>query len=450
MAFKSKNSSSSRSKQQYKLKPRLKQREVYPIQAYLKSPETARMYTWHFNTFLKYLGMKKDAELLQLDPKDLESKIIKYLVDHMSVKNHLKKSTVETAMHSIFSFCTMNDIGINRKKIAKLIPPDEDHKEDRSYTREEIAELLRQSTDERFRAVILLMANGMRVGAIPELQLQDLIPKSIGPNGEILDDDSGVEKLYQIWVYARSAKHKYYMFCTPECRIAIDKYKVTREDKGEDISIKTSPLIRTQFDKGDSRKPMALTVNSIKKTIERTIQRARLSTKGSVAMTHGLRKFAITQMIKAKVDYEVREYVSGHRHSRGLDTSYDRLTPNERLQMWSPCINLMTINEELRLRKKLQVVEETAQKLASLEAKYKKEHQEWGAVKDQVAELRKMFSAIDSDELKRRTFDSMYQEGAAVVLDQYNESGPAAGKEVGPPYNSGTYSRMRRKQSKSK
>ena len=46
----------------------------------------------------------------------------------------------------------------------------ETHSEDRSYTRQEIAELLRQSTDERFRAVILLMANGLRVGAIPELE----------------------------------------------------------------------------------------------------------------------------------------------------------------------------------------------------------------------------------------------------------------------------------------
>ena len=94
--------------------------------------------------------MKKDVELLQLDPKDLESKIIEYLCDHLSVSKQLKKNTVETAMAAIFSFCTMNDIFINKRKIAKLIPPDEDHKEDRSYTREEIAELLRQSTDEQF------------------------------------------------------------------------------------------------------------------------------------------------------------------------------------------------------------------------------------------------------------------------------------------------------------
>ena len=383
--------------------------EVYPIHAYLKSPETARMYTWHFNTFLKYLGMKKDAELLQLDPKDLESKIIKYLVDYMSIKNHRKKSTVETAMHAIFSFCTMNDIFINRKKIAKLIPPDENHKEDRSYTHDEIAELFRQSTDERFRAVILLMANGIRVGGIPTLELRDLIPKSIGPNGEILDDDTGAEKLYQIWVYNRSTKHRYYMFVTPECRIAIDKYLAYRASKHENLSIKTSPLIRTQFDKEDANKPRKLSVNSIKKTIERTIQRARLSTKGSVAMTHGLRKFAISQMIKAKVDYEVREYVSGHRHSRGLDTSYDRLTPNERLEMWAPAINLLTIDKSFRLDKELKVVEgkmnqkiaEQEQEIARLKAKEHEDSKALGELSKEFNEMKYLLGQLSKKSQKQ-------------------------------------------------
>ena len=58
-------------------------------------------------------------------------------------------------------------------------------------------------------------------------------------------------------------------------------------------------------------------------------------------------------------------YVSGHRHSRGLDTSYDRLTPDERLQEWSKAINLLTIDESLHLKKNWQVLEgEQEQKLA--------------------------------------------------------------------------------------
>ena len=78
-------------------------------------------------------------------------------------------------------------------------------------------------------------------------------------------------------------------------------------------------------------------------------------------------------MIKAKVDYEVREYVSGHRHSRGLDTSYDRLTPDERLQEWSKAINLLTIDKSLHLEKKLQVLEgEQARTIQELRAQVDK------------------------------------------------------------------------------
>jgi hypothetical protein len=214
----------------------------------------------------------------------------------------------------------------------------------------------------------------MRVGAIPELQIRDLIPKSIGPNGEILDGDSGIEKLYQILVYERSHANRYYTFCTPECRQSIDKYLASRADKGEDVFIpnnkNTAPLIREQFSEEDVLKPEKLSVYTFKKAIGRTIKRARLKTTGGeVAMTHGFRKFAITQMIKSKVDYEVREFVSGHRHSRGLDVSYDRSEVKDRLLEWSKAINLLTINEELRLTKQLKAEQgENAQKITELEA----------------------------------------------------------------------------------
>jgi integrase len=366
--------------------------------------------------------------------------IIEYLFDHLS-KDH-KKRTVQMAMSAIFRFCMMNDLMINKRKISMQIKPDENHTDDRAYSQGELEELVRQSTDERFRAVILLMAStGMRVGAIPDLEIRDLIPKSIGPNGEILDGDAGVEKLYQIWVYRRSPESKYYTFCTPECRQSIDKYLASRAKEGEDVSINdknTAPLIREQFSKEDVLKPQKLSVYTFKKAIGRTIKRAGLSTKGEVAMTHGFRKFAITQMIKAKVPYEVREFVSGHRHSRGLDTSYDRLNANERLERWAPAINYLTINEELKLRKQLKVVTEgQAQEIAALQSKY-------DALESKYKEIDKLLGSIDNDELRRKTFDSMYQEGAAVVQDQYNESA-AGGKEVGPPYNSNTYKQLKSK-----
>src|SRR5262245_3207348 len=125
MAYKSKSrskrssSSSSSTLQQHK--------EIYHVDAYLKSNETKRMYIWHFNRFLNYYKIKQDSELLGYDTKRLESMIIEYLFDHLT-KDH-KKRTVQMAMSAIFRFCIMNDLMINRRKISMQIQPDENHTE---------------------------------------------------------------------------------------------------------------------------------------------------------------------------------------------------------------------------------------------------------------------------------------------------------------------------------
>jgi hypothetical protein len=73
-----------------------------------------------------------------------------------------------------------------------------------------------------------------------------------------------------------------------------------------------------------------------------------------VQRSHGFRKFAITQMKLAKVDWGDREYLVGHRHSRGLDENYDRTDESDRLQEYLKAVDLLTINEENRLKTKVQ------------------------------------------------------------------------------------------------
>lgn len=67
-----------------------------------------------------------------------------------------------------------------------------------------------------------------------------------------------------------------------------------------------------------------------------------------VKQSHGFRKFAITQMIKAKVDYDSREYLVGHKSSRGLGVSYARTSEEDRLQEWSKAIPLLEVNPTRR------------------------------------------------------------------------------------------------------
>ena len=73
-----------------------------------------------------------------------------------------------------------------------------------------------------------------------------------------------------------------------------------------------------------------------------------------VMRSHEFRKFAITQMIKAKLDFSTREFLVGHRYSRGLDVNYDRTSEEDRLQEYLKAIDLLTISPENRLRKEIQ------------------------------------------------------------------------------------------------
>ena len=133
-----------------------------------------------------------------------------------------------------------------------FVPPDEDHKENRAYTRKEIEKLIKES-DSRYRVLFLLMANGMRIGALPDLQIGDLTayPLPLKETNAKAKEKEELQKVYQIWVYNRSKKGRYYTFVTPETTQAIDDYLKFRKEQGEDITKETSPLIRDQFSLGD-------------------------------------------------------------------------------------------------------------------------------------------------------------------------------------------------------
>jgi hypothetical protein len=75
--------------------------------------------------------------------------------------------------------------------------------------------------------------------------------------------------------------------------------------------------------------------------------------------THGLRKLAITQMKHAHLDFNDREYLVGHKHSRGLDIHYDRTTEEDRLTEYVKAIPLLTIDPTQRLKQKSSVKEKS-------------------------------------------------------------------------------------------
>lgn len=114
-----------------------------------------------------------------------------------------------------------------------------------------------------------------------------------------------------------------------------------------------------------------------------------------VMASHGFRKFCITQMKKAKVDFNDREVLVGHRQSRGLDVNYDRTTEEDRLQEFLKAINFLTISPKNRLRAKVAEQEQTIQQKLT-----EKDKQIEGMMRKQEQFEHLIQSLIDSGQLK--------------------------------------------------
>jgi hypothetical protein len=71
-----------------------------------------------------------------------------------------------------------------------------------------------------------------------------------------------------------------------------------------------------------------------------------------IARAHGFRKLVTTNMVRAKVNPEAREMLLGH--SIGLNKAYYRPCEDELLEEYLKAVDMLTINEENRLRKQVE------------------------------------------------------------------------------------------------
>ena len=285
------------------------------------------------------------------------------------------------------TFYDLNDVALSKKKIYRYLGEEERPIENRGYNTEEISKMLEVS-DERARAIILVLAStGIRIRAIIELKLEDLI---------IIPDYS----LYQVRVYSDS-NQQYLTFTSPEAAKAIDVYLNYREKYGERLTPK-SPLFRDQFDREDvvsihDVKPLKL--RTVERLISRTVEKSGIRTveritelhseKGkirkNVKLTAGFRKFFDTQLIYARMEPRTKELFMGH--SIGLDDHY--FTPGDTyvLQEYLKEVDNLTINEENRLRIK---VEELTKKKNEIETMEFKHREEIATIREQMNQVMMM------------------------------------------------------------
>ena len=310
----------------------------------LDSEYTKKYYKFCLEKFLKHYKLDLDS-FLKLPQEDMANLIIKYLVE-IKISKQYKNLMSASLKHA----CEINDVVLNWRKIKKFINSEKTGNEtngrDRAYTDKEILKLL-GFCDQRVKTIFLILAStGLRTGALPSLKLRDL---------------KKIDDLYKIIAYSGDTE-EYFTFCTPECAKEIDTYLDFRKRYGEKIT-GDSYLLTKKFDtsvriEGFTGKPFRK--NSIPTMLEDFVRNSGLRTidhnnphkRKEIPILHGFRKFFTTQLVNSKLNPEIREMLLGHKI--GLASAYYKPTEQEMLNEYLKAVNLLTINEENRLKLELE------------------------------------------------------------------------------------------------
>ncbi|MFI5405697.1 MAG: hypothetical protein ACHQ1D_04205 [Nitrososphaerales archaeon] len=217
-------------------------------------------------------------------------------------------------------------------------------------------------------------------------------------------------ELYQITVY-EDEPEEYVAFCSSECKnFGILPYLQMRQRFGEVIT-KDSPLIREQFDKKDqfaiahsrrvkepalARKLTDLAeATGIRTRIQLTEGQKAASIRKEIPVCNGFRRFFSTQLVNSDLQAEKRWLLEGH-NLKGNDMSYVRVTTEDLLSQYMKAVDNLTINEENRLRRKVEKLEEEQNEVAQMRLKHERE------MKEMREEMQTKFSQIlDKIDLKK-------------------------------------------------
>jgi integrase len=301
----------------------------------IKSKATRSKYRSYLKKYLELTGMTVKELLAEKDPKVIADQIIDLII---KMKNEGKSwGAIHNYVAMIQALYKINDIVLNVAKINKFLPEHRRvRKNDRGYTHEEISKML-EFCDIRTRVIVLLLAStGMRIGALPLLRIGNI--------------DN-----YKITVYEND-KEEYFSFMTPECKQAVDNYIDMRLRYGEKIN-DDSYLIREQFDIRDKfaiAKSRSLSVETLLWKLKAIAKRSNVRNK-QVPIAHGFRKFFTTQLVNSDVKTEISEMLQGHKI--GLASCYYRPTEQKMYEEYQKAVNLLTINEENRLKIKVELLE---------------------------------------------------------------------------------------------
>lgn len=314
----------------------------------LRTEETRCHYALHLRRFCRFHGCTPEA-LLKDSLEESKSKVLKYIYHLKSVarptagkgpKGSISVNSLPTMLNGVQSFYEFYEVSLNWKKYRKMLP-EKAVSDLRSYQREEIRALLLHADLRDTVLIMLMLAAGPRVGALPELRFKHL---------STLGDGIGILR-----IYPNSAQSHYVSLLTPEAMKAIEEYKKARKAYGEKVT-EESWLVREKFSEFGVKRnnPKQLTKQAIYKSITRLMDKAKIKDP-RLQPDHSFRYFFDTAVMNSDVRHEFKELFMGH--SIGLDDYYyDAKTPESQSKIlfeYSKAVDSLTISEENRQKKKI-------------------------------------------------------------------------------------------------
>jgi hypothetical protein len=347
----------------------------------LKAPETKRKYPQRLKFFFDHIFPNiKDLNTQAMNfiknangnEKFVYSSFINFIVaQNRGVdKKEITSGTVRNYYKAAKLFCEMNDIIINWKKIAKGLLKEKQYGDDRAPTVDELIQLMKYP-DRRIKPIILVMtSSGIRGGAWDYLKWKHIIP--IEMDGQIV--------AAKIMIYS-GEPDVYYTFITPEAYFALIEWMDYRMSYGEKISGESwlmRDLWQTTRKKGRISGivtfPKQLKSSGIKSLMERALASQGIekilrkgtnhNTRREWKVLHGYRKFFNSVLVSGNLNHTKKERLMGH--DTGLDNSYFKPTEQDLLNSYLSVVNALTLNEDFRLRQKVEKLELEKSQIESL------------------------------------------------------------------------------------
>ena len=304
--------------------------------------------------FAEYNNLESIEDILSMDNQVLKEKVEDYVI--LFKNNGKSPNYIKNITFAIQSLCESNDkIGVNWKKIRRLLPKKSKSRKSRPFTTAEIKRMLNSVKNLRNKALILfLSSSGVRRGALPVLKIRDL--KQMPLN------------CLAVTVYDNSVE-EYVTFINKEANDALTLYLEQRRHRGEIITPDSPVFTAQQTNEATRSKPIS--EDSLSMMISRAKKNAGVNFEDAPnLLCHAFRR-RFNTILKLGKDSNgpLIERLMGH--DMKLDNSYFQPTLEDLFAEYQKGMANLTIDDSERLLAERKAIQEQKSELE----KQKEEHE---------------------------------------------------------------------------